>query len=335
MDDGRSCARQTCLLEVLLVLLGVLVRVGAAQARDEACARTATVATSAAVPLRGATATSGVVTRGDAVALGQVASRGRAAAGSDAGDRQAAEGSDTENKQAAVGSDAEARQSAVGSDTLAQGGAPVPTEDVAQIQPHAFAIEVRAGALAAGRLFRAVADASQSWVSPAGTLFGTEVETEIDENVLGGLGFEYRPVPRLTLGAGLSVTTLNLTAHVRSATDEVNLFDYDKATAFFVDATLSYDLVATRSTPYVTAGGGLVTLNFDHGGDLNQTIPHIAVGGGYRWRLGGDLEVTADVRDAFCSFDFSNEPLRRQATSYDGTSRLQLWQFGLAASLWF
>lgn len=196
------------------------------------------------------------------------------------------------------------------------------------------------GLSAGGRLFRVVsADSGNplggTYTTPDGTVFhGAEFDTELDESFGFGLRIRKLLRPQWHVSGAIYATSLEITANVRSVSDNVTTVSYDELLVMSGDLSVEFDWMPRGSRPFVTAGIGVTHLNFGErevGESLDQTKFALFAGGGYRLRKFDLADIDFEARVSVVEPDLDAEEERLTAAetfSSEGTQLL--WQFNVA-----
>lgn len=173
------------------------------------------------------------------------------------------------------------------------------------------------GALAGGKLYKAVSQDSRVWLSPDGRQFpGVEIRAEIEETAIGGLRFQKAMGDRWGFGGTFAMGDADVSVLQRTVAPNVEKVDWDQILIVNTEVTAFYDLLPDEQTPYLIAGAGLSLWSGEGASGLDQTAPSVVLGAGYRIR-GFGFDIDLEIRDSLVFSDFDDERARLEVDDGD------------------
>lgn len=202
---------------------------------------------------------------------------------------------------------------------------------------------LQVGMQAGGELFRVVSPdpfGGTNYFTPDGrTLQAAEFRTTLDETVSFGLRVRVPIREKLAISGALTAADMDVTASGRAPSTHAAIeLGYDQMFVMHLDVCAEYDWIAEGNRPFLAAGLGLLSLDFEEGNkqvagsrseSLDQTKVALVVGGGFRIRTLAAMDFDLEARGYWISPDWSSEEERLvPADSFSGNDSIMLWQLG-------
>ena len=175
-----------------------------------------------------------------------------------------------------------------------------------------FGLGVSVGAYTGDRLYTATSNTPRIWMNPTGETFGAgeELLVDLESWAQFGLSGWTNFTRRFGLRVDLAFTAVDVDGKVRDSSGAVEIVPWDQWFIMDFVAQATWRLgSSTDSYPYLTLGPSL-SIASSEGNTLDQTMPGMAYGAG--WRISAEKGAYLDiaVRGQLQWTDFSDEETR-------------------------
>lgn len=187
-----------------------------------------------------------------------------------------------------------------------------------------FGMGLSIGGYTGDRLYSATSDTPRIWLNPTGDSSGAGEELLVDlESWLQiGLSGWTHFTERLGVRLDLAFTDVDVDGKVRDSTGAVETVQWEQLFIFDFIAQATWRLgSSTDSYPYLALGPSL-SIASSEGTTLDQTMPGIAYGAGWRISAAKGSYLDLAVRGQLQWTDFSDEEKRLAADEFTGQSQI-------------